>query len=730
MQKTNVFHLLRYLKYLVLVGLLALAGCGGGGDDVGSAPTAQSKILQSIEVTPTNPSLAAGTTVPLIATAIYSDNSHADVSSQAAWTSSNTQIASVGGATGTVSGTAPGTATISASLGGKTGSAGITVTPATVSSLTISPASAAIAAGTTQQLAATGVFTNATKQDVSADLTWSSSNASVASIDGKGLVTALTAGDTVITASCRTASLCGTITATATLKVSAATLVSIAANPTAPSAPLGTTQAFTAVGTYSDNSTQVLTTQVTWSSSAAAVATISNASGSYGLATTVSVGTTNITATMGSITSAMVPLNVTAAKLSSIAVTPGTASVALGLRQSFVATGTYSDNTTQVLTTQVTWASSLPAVATISNASASNGQATAIAVGSTNITAAFGSITSAPVAFTVTPATLVSIAVTPAGPVVTVGQTQQLVATGTYTDNSTQDLTPTAIWASDNPAVATVSSTGLASGVSNGTANISATVGGISGSVAFTVEPLSFTTSGAYTWIVPQGVTAIQVVVTGSGGGGSNGGGGGNGGVVRAALAVVPGTSYTLYVGGGGVGGANGGGGGGSSHFDAGSSNQIIAGGGGGGAGIGPFIAIGGNGGGSGNGAGTVGGAPAGGGGGNGGTGGGSVNGGVAGGSGNGGAGGAGGSNGGSGSGNGGGGAGSGGAGGGGGGYGGGGGGGTIPGGHGGGGGGGSTGPSVSYYTIYSISNNGGAGNINAAGGNGSVTIQLNPLLG
>src|ERR1039457_3274526 len=54
---------------------------------------------------------------------------------------------------------------------------------------------------------------------------------------------------------------------------------------------------FVAMGTYSDNSTQVLTTSVTWNSVTTATATISNAPGTQGLATALAVGTTSITAT-------------------------------------------------------------------------------------------------------------------------------------------------------------------------------------------------------------------------------------------------------------------------------------------------------------------------------------------------------------------------------------------------------------------------------------------------
>ncbi|MBI5047637.1 MAG: DUF1566 domain-containing protein, partial [Deltaproteobacteria bacterium] len=76
-----------------------------------------------------------------------------------------------------------------------------------------------------------------------------------------------------------------------------ATLASIAVTPANPGITIGATQQFTATGTYSDSSTQNITASVTWSSSDTTKATI-NASG---LATTVNVGSTTITATSGSI---------------------------------------------------------------------------------------------------------------------------------------------------------------------------------------------------------------------------------------------------------------------------------------------------------------------------------------------------------------------------------------------------------------------------------------------
>jgi len=104
------------------------------------------------------------------------------------------------------------------------------------------------------------------------------------------------------------------------------TLVSIAVTPASTSTPLGKTKQFTATGTYTDASTKNLTNKVTWTSSAPAVATIS----ASGLASSVSKGTTTITAVMGAI-SVAAKLTVTSPVLASLAVTPANVNVPAGL---------------------------------------------------------------------------------------------------------------------------------------------------------------------------------------------------------------------------------------------------------------------------------------------------------------------------------------------------------------------------------------------------------------
>ena len=104
---------------------------------------------------------------------------------------------------------------------------------------------------------------------------------------------------------------------TAVLTVTPATLTAIVVVPTSPTVGVNGNVQFTATGIYTDDSTQDLTSQVTWGSSAANVALIS----STGVATGVSRGTTTITASYENI-SGSATLTVATPRLVSISITP------------------------------------------------------------------------------------------------------------------------------------------------------------------------------------------------------------------------------------------------------------------------------------------------------------------------------------------------------------------------------------------------------------------------
>ncbi len=105
----------------------------------------------------------------------------------------------------------------------------------------------------------------------------------------------------------------------------ASTLQSIAVAPANPSVALGLSEQFTAIGTYSDHSTADLTNQVTWASANLAVATISNRAGSQGLAATLALGASTVTASLNGVSGTTTLTVVTAATVSSVSVSWGTA---------------------------------------------------------------------------------------------------------------------------------------------------------------------------------------------------------------------------------------------------------------------------------------------------------------------------------------------------------------------------------------------------------------------
>ena len=249
-------------------------------------------------------------------------------------------------------------------------------------------------------------------------------------------------------------------------------LLSIAVTPSSPhDLAVSSTQQFTAIGTYANSSTADISSLVTWLSSDTTIATIS----SVGLATGVAVGHTNITATLFGLTSATIRLPVVKSTLSSIAVQPANPeNLQLGSSLQFTAIGTYSDNSTKDITSQVTWTSSDTTIATIS----SSGLASSLAVGSTNITADLSDITSPPAMLLV--AILSSIAVTPSSPDnLAVNSKQHFIALGTYADGSIADISSLVTWASSDTTVATISSVGLVTGIAKGNTNITAAMSGI-----------------------------------------------------------------------------------------------------------------------------------------------------------------------------------------------------------------------------------------------------------
>lgn len=438
--------------------------------------------LVSLALTPAIPSIPSGMTQPFAATGSFTDGTMQTVTQSVVWSSSAPTVASVSNASGSqgvATAVAAGTSTIAASSGNITASTTLTITPAVLETITISPANPLIALGTAQQLVATGIFSDGSTMDLTATAAWASDDAAVASVSAGGLGNSAAIGTANISATV------GTVAGSTGLTVTAAALVSIAIGPPSATIPLGTTQQFTATGTYTDGTTQDVTRTGHWSSTSASVATISNSTASAGLATTLGVGGTTISVSVGAV-SASATLTVSPAALTAIAVTPLAPSIPLGTAQQFTASGTYTDGTSQDITSTVTWSATPATVGVASNAMGQNGLVTSSGIGIATVSASLGAITFS-TTLTVSSAALVSIAISPQSPTVALGTPQSFTATGTYTDGSTANVTGSVSWSSANGSVATISSGGLATTVASGVATISANSGTISSSTQLTV---------------------------------------------------------------------------------------------------------------------------------------------------------------------------------------------------------------------------------------------------
>jgi uncharacterized protein YjdB len=364
--------------------------------------------LESIAITPDNPTISLGNSQVLQATGTFSDGTTAPVSVN--WVSSNTGAATVAPASGT-STTAQSVATGSTTITGSTtytpsgGTTPITVEDSvvltvgpfqpTLASITVSPDSATQPLGRPQQFAADGQCTTApfsptlapcNPADVGATITWSVGTPSIATIDAQGVAVGQAVGSTTVIATS------GTITDSATFTVTQAVVTDLIVAPATASIAAGGSQVFTATAVFSDGATGPI--QVDWASSAPAVATVAPATDSaQTTATGLTVGTTTITAsttnTLGEPVDGTATLDVTGVTLTDLLRVETAAGepqgrVAPGRAVEFIAIGRFSDNTEAPIDdSNITWTSGSTAIATVD----ADGFATGVAKGQTDITA-------------------------------------------------------------------------------------------------------------------------------------------------------------------------------------------------------------------------------------------------------------------------------------------------------------------------------------------------------
>jgi trimeric autotransporter adhesin len=436
--------------------------------------------VASVVISPTSASVLVGSTTSAF-TAIAKDGSGNTLNGRTfTFASSNTAVATIDPTSGVATGVAPGTTNITATSEGKTSNnATLTVSAIPVASVTISPLTQTVVAGSQ-----TSAFTAVTKDGggnvlTGRTVTFSSTAPGVATVNAStGVATGVAAGTTSIIASSE-----GQNSPAATLTVTAIPVATVTISPTTVSVVDGaTTPAFTVV--TKDAGGNVLTGRViTFNSSNTGIATIATS----GVATGQSPGTTTITAASEGKTSNNATLTVTAVPVASVTITPTSQSVVDGSNTPAF-TAVTKDAGGNVLTGRViTWNSSNTGVATIN----SSGVATGASPGTTTITASSEGQTSNGATLTVTAVPVASVTVAPTSQSVLVGSNAPAFS-ATTKDGGGNTLTGRVVtWSSSDITIATIDpSTGVATGVAPGTVTITATSESQTGTASLTVNPV------------------------------------------------------------------------------------------------------------------------------------------------------------------------------------------------------------------------------------------------
>ena len=328
---------------------------GGGGKVTG------------VTVSPVSTSVAAGSTVALTATVAPATAANKAVT----WTSSSPAIATVNSA-GVVTGVAAGSAviTVTTADGGFTATSSVLVTslPIAVTGVTVTPPTASVVAGNTVALTATVAPANAGNKSV----TWTSNNTAAATVNAAGVVTGVAAGTATITV--RTTD--GGFTASSVVTVMPGTVrvTGVTVAPATVLIAMGSATTLTATVAPANASNKA----VTWTSSNTAAATVNAA----GFVVGVGAGMSTITARTvdGGFTATSVVTVTTLGgpQVTGITVAPATASIQVGATQTLTATVAPANAANKA----VTWASSNPAVASVS----ASGVVTGVAAGTATIT--------------------------------------------------------------------------------------------------------------------------------------------------------------------------------------------------------------------------------------------------------------------------------------------------------------------------------------------------------
>ena len=372
------------------------------------------------------------------------------------WTSSNTQVATVG-ENGTITAIKEGKTTITARVEDKQATCTVTVQKKfiAVTSITLNKTELALIKGQVETLSATVMPDDATDKTV----TWTSSDAAVVTVDTNGKVTAVASGSAIITA--KAGELQATCTITVTVPVESVTLDRT-------SATMEEETTLTLVATVKPDDATKKT--VTWSSSNTQAATVDE----NGKVTAIKEGSATITAKADD-KQATCSIKVQKKFVSVTSISLNKSQLALDKGQSETLTATVKPDDATDKT--VSWTSSDTAIASVD----SNGKVTAVAGGSATITAKAGDKEATCTVSITVPVESISLDKTELA--LNKGQSETLTAIIKPDDATDKTVT----WSSSNSNVAYVDTKGKVTATGGGNATVTATIGKLQATCTVTV---------------------------------------------------------------------------------------------------------------------------------------------------------------------------------------------------------------------------------------------------
>lgn len=335
--------------------------------------------VATVRVAPATGSIQQGASLQL-STTVLDANNNTITGKPVTWSSSNESIATVS-STGRVLGIGQGTVTITAAVDGVLGTGTYAVTPVPVGAINILPSSQTIAPGATLQLTPTLTGTNGLPlSTVGRTIIWSSSATNRATVSQSGLVTGVSAGSAIITATTEG------VSATSTITVSSTPIASITITPNPASVQEANTTPVALTGTARDAANVIIPGRTFFWSSSNPLVSVNSSTGAVSALVGSGGGTATITASApgggpgGTTPSATTIVNVSYAPVASASVSPGAATLSVGSNLTLALTIRTAAN--QVLSSTgrtITWTSLNPAFATVGATGVVTGVASGIA---------------------------------------------------------------------------------------------------------------------------------------------------------------------------------------------------------------------------------------------------------------------------------------------------------------------------------------------------------------